>query len=126
MSNIEKKLDALINALGFDVEVIQTNIVSPPKNEREGFGSGIGIGSCRPAHIINNYKLTKRDEPVMPIGGIGQDSTNKPPIGIPPKSIHDGVREEEIISAMIRYLKAKKAVPDSWFTELYELQGAKQ
>ena len=60
MSNIEKKLDALINALGFDVEIIQTNVLFSPKNEREGFGSGIGIRPCLPAHIINNYKLTKR------------------------------------------------------------------
>jgi hypothetical protein len=65
MSNIEKKLDALIDALGFDVEVIQTNIVSPPKNEREGFGGAIGMGSRPPSHIIYNYKFTKRDEPVV-------------------------------------------------------------
>jgi hypothetical protein len=113
MNNIEKKLDALINALGFDLIEEPVFMANPDGTDK--------------VHIRTDIKLTKRDEPTVDNKSwIGQGPANKPPIGIPPKSIHDGAREEEIISAMIRYLKAKKVIPVSWLTELYELQGARQ
>ena len=49
MDNIEKKLDALIGALGFDVERINVN---PRKNDRF------------PSDPIYDYKLTKRKDPL--------------------------------------------------------------
>jgi hypothetical protein len=47
MNNIEKKLDALIDALGFDVEMIDVN---PRKYDRY------------PSEPIYDYKLTKRED----------------------------------------------------------------
>jgi hypothetical protein len=121
MNNTEKKLDALIDALGFDVEKVVTT-VHPPHFTDMYIEQG-------PVHTVN-YKFTKRDAPVVDDSikvsdWIGQGPANKPPLGIPPKTIHDGLREEEIISAMIRYLKDRKAIPDSWRTELDTLQAAR-
>jgi hypothetical protein len=47
MNNTEKKLDALIDALGFDAEQVNVN---PRRHDRY------------PSEPIYDYKLTKRDE----------------------------------------------------------------
>jgi hypothetical protein len=104
MNNTEKKLDALIDALGFDVEEV---------NEQS-----IPTGQIIVAH---DYKLTKRDEPA---DDEPQENANRPPIGLTPQYIHDASREEEIISAIIRYLKTGKPIPPDWTAELRRLQVA--
>tara|TARA_R110000787_G_scaffold86785_2_gene184958 strand:- start:219 stop:638 length:420 start_codon:yes stop_codon:yes gene_type:complete len=69
MSNTEKKLDALIDALGFDVEQINVN---PRKNDRF------------PSEPIYDYKLTDRG--VKTTKGVSDylrecfDGNNKPPV----------------------------------------------
>lgn len=81
MSNIEKKLDALIDALGFDVEEIETRIQSPiPKNigeleifysrghELDSSGGDYKRGpeDCyyTNEYDITNYKLTKKSQTI--------------------------------------------------------------
>jgi hypothetical protein len=129
MNNTEKKLVALINALGFDVE--EKHVFDADAYQRQCCVYSLTcLKAKKEDHIHPEFKFTKRDVPVVDDSiklsdWIGQGPANKPPIGIPPKSIHDGIREEEIISAMIRYLKDRKAIPDSWFTELYTLQAAR-
>jgi hypothetical protein len=124
MNNTDKKLDALIDVLGFDVEQVDVN---PRKHDRY------------PSEPIYDYKLIKRDKPVddEPVNhewtvdtntsyafdDEHTENANRPPLGLTPKSIHDGVREEEIISTMVRYLKVGKAIPDSWLSELNTLQA---
>jgi hypothetical protein len=128
MNNTEKKLDALIDALGFDFE---EKLMLYEANFRSSREVKNGIFKVNDGdHIHPEFKFTKRDVPAVDDSiklsdWIGQGPANKPPIGIPPKSIHDGLREGEIISAMVRYLKVRKAIPDSWFTELYTLQAAR-
>jgi hypothetical protein len=50
MNNTDKKLDALIDALGFDVEQVNVN---PRRHDRY------------PSEPIYDYKLTRRDEPTI-------------------------------------------------------------
>lgn len=47
--------------------------------------------------------------------------SDKPPIGLKPKEIHDRARKEEIPNAMMRYVAADKEIPQSWLDELYSL-----
>ena len=67
MSNTEKKLDALIDALGFDVEEVRLKI-KPEHLPLNGFGdhlydtSGTVNGYYLSTHVVD-YKLTKRIEP---------------------------------------------------------------
>jgi hypothetical protein len=146
MNNTEKKLDALIDALGFDVEEkhVFDNEAYTSANRR--------FNAIKENYIQPEFKFTKRDEPVEEnktitvshalnmlckrdrdiinsfnnndsVDDEPQENANRPPIGLTPKSIHDGVREEEIISAMIRYLKDRKAIPELWLSELNTLQA---
>ena len=59
MNNIEKKLDALIGALGFDVEEVMGDVF-------------VGCYSGRDIHNkqVINYRLTKRGEPVNHVGSL--------------------------------------------------------
>tara|TARA_R110000851_G_scaffold191384_2_gene342006 strand:- start:672 stop:1067 length:396 start_codon:yes stop_codon:yes gene_type:complete len=130
MNNTEKKLDALINALGFDVEEKHVLDGVAYWDQCRAYSGLLHLKANKEDHIHPEFKFTKRDAPVdddsiKVSDWIGQGPANKPPLGIPPKTIHDGLREEEIISAMIRYLKDRKAIPDSWRTELDALQAAR-
>jgi hypothetical protein len=107
MNNIEKKLDALIDALGFDAVEIPV------------FMAGHDVFSKAP--IRTDIKITKRDVPVAS----APTEANKPPIGLKPKRIHNLAREDEIISAMIRYLKDRKPIPPTWLNELRSLQTSR-
>lgn len=65
MTNTEKKLDALIDALGFDVEEVRLKI-KPEHLPLNGFGhhlydtSGTVNGYYLSTHVVD-YKLTKRN-----------------------------------------------------------------
>jgi hypothetical protein len=133
MNNTEKKLDALIDALGFDVE--KKHVFDADAYQRQCCVYALTcLKANKEDHIQPEFKFTKRDEPVnhewtvdtntsYALDDEHTENANRPPLGLTPKSIHDGVREEEIISAMIRYLKDRKAIPDLWFSELYTLQA---
>lgn len=140
MNNTEKKLDALIDALGFDVEQIRTRNNETYNHDLKVYRGMLGMMPANGRdYIRTEFKLTKRDKPVddEPVNhewtvdtntGYAFDdkhtkNANRPPLGLTPKSIHDGVREEEIISTMVRYLKVGKAIPDSWLSELNTLQA---
>jgi hypothetical protein len=119
MNNTEKKLDALIDALGFDFE--EKHVFDADAYQRQCCVYALTcLKANKGDHIHPEFKFTKRhkavdDEP--------QENANRPPLGLTPKSIHDRVREEEIISAMVRYLKVRKAIPDSWLSELNTLHA---
>jgi hypothetical protein len=108
MNNTEKKLDALINALGFDIVETPIFMISPD--------------AIHKVHIRTDFKLVKRD---VAVDDEPQENANRPPIGLTPKHIHDASREEEIISAITRYLKAGNPIPPDWTTELRRLQVAR-
>ncbi len=67
MNNTEKKLDALIDALGFDVEEVVTTVHPPFSIMKACFTDR--YNQQGPVHTVN-YKLTKRDKPVynVPVG----------------------------------------------------------
>ena len=44
--------------------------------------------------------------------------SEKPPLGITPRYIHDEHRAREIIFALLRYLDAGKPIPREWLEEL--------
>lgn len=50
----------------------------------------------------------------------------KPPIGLTPKVIHDGMRIDEIINAVERYLCAGLHVPPEWVAEYNELVSKRE
>lgn len=45
----------------------------------------------------------------------------KPQIGIVPRWLHDQLRQQELMSAIIRYIDAGKTVPVEWVEEFNEL-----
>ena len=53
----------------------------------------------------------------------GYTPTEKHPIGLKPKWLHDQQRQIEIMDAMMRYLKANKKIPQEWMDELYKLSS---
>jgi hypothetical protein len=59
MNNTEKKLDALIDALGFDVEEVVTTVHPPFSIMKAAFTDR--YNQQGPVHTVN-YKLAKRDE----------------------------------------------------------------
>jgi hypothetical protein len=133
MNNTEKKLNALIEALGFDVE--ENHVFNEESYRHAAWCLNGAVKVNKENYIHPEFHFTKRDEAVIckinPRDTM-QDTmqeikgrASKPPIGLKPKTVHDGDREVEIINAMIRYLKAKKPIPDSWSTELWALQSAR-
>tara|TARA_R110000822_G_scaffold18357_5_gene60718 strand:- start:3517 stop:3912 length:396 start_codon:yes stop_codon:yes gene_type:complete len=130
MNNTEKKLDALIDALRFDVEETKTfdsdDVIKWSNRWKTLEGLGVSfVPPDRPKPTVK-YKFTKRDELVDydPQENANRP-TNSPPIGLAPKYIHDELREGEIISAMIRYLNTGKPIPPDWTGELRDLQVAR-
>ena len=51
-------------------------------------------------------------------------SENKPPLGLKPRNILMQERALDIISAMERYVRADKPIPDEWFDELRDIYGS--
>lgn len=49
------------------------------------------------------------------------DTTKKSPLGLKPRSIHDGVRLYEIKAAIVRYMDADRPIPVEWVQEYNEL-----
>lgn len=47
--------------------------------------------------------------------------TNKPPLGLKPRWLHEKQRVKEICDAMERYAQARMPVPVEWITELKDL-----
>jgi hypothetical protein len=70
MNNTEKKLDALIDALGFDVEEIVTTVHPPFSIMKACFTDR--YNQQGPVHTVN-YKLTKRkdERPLIKAHSIG-------------------------------------------------------
>jgi hypothetical protein len=67
MNNTEKKLDALIAALGFDVEVIHTTTLSgQPLQKPEINSPFVKVSAEEVRNIVHkvDYKLTKRKDPL--------------------------------------------------------------
>jgi hypothetical protein len=71
MNNTEKKLDALIDALGFDVEQIRTRDNETYNHDLKAYGGMLGMMPANGRdYIRTEFKLTKRDKPVdnTPVG----------------------------------------------------------
>lgn len=49
------------------------------------------------------------------------ENSQKPPIGLKPRYIHDGERIDEILCAIERYTDANMPIPKSWVNELRDL-----
>ena len=49
------------------------------------------------------------------------ENSQKPPIGLKPRYIHDGERIDEILRAIERYTDANMPIPRSWVNELRDL-----
>lgn len=45
----------------------------------------------------------------------------KPPLGLTPRFIRDEQRIDEIVSAIERYITARKEIPSAWIEEYNEL-----
>lgn len=45
----------------------------------------------------------------------------KPPLGLPPRQLHECSRIDEIYAAIGRYIDASKQIPKEWTVELLEL-----
>ena len=52
-----------------------------------------------------------------------RESSNKPPLGIAPKELHDKERAMSLCLAIGRFLEADTEVPEEWLHELGELCG---
>tara|TARA_R110000772_G_C13203340_1_gene430288 strand:- start:359 stop:970 length:612 start_codon:yes stop_codon:yes gene_type:complete len=113
MNTTEKRINALIDALGVDLE--ENDILLGVKFI-EGKSPVVNDKNVNHVWELDTNTCHAFEDNL-------NENINKPPFGLTPKSIHDGIREEEIISAMIRYLKDRKPIPEAWFTELYTLQA---
>ena len=70
MNNIEKKLDALIDALGFDVEVVGSKAKMNKYDLNSALDANNPLGIIRVSDSTIEYKLTKRkviDRLVVPL-----------------------------------------------------------
>jgi hypothetical protein len=67
MNNCEKKLDALIDALGFDVEVNTTYTSIYKKKDVNCSGDPVNGAMPERMYEKTNYKLTKRKENNLPV-----------------------------------------------------------
>ena len=52
------------------------------------------------------------------------ENSQKPPIGLKPRYIHDSERIDEILCAIERYTDANMSIPKSWVNELRDLLKA--
>ncbi len=52
------------------------------------------------------------------------ENSQKPPIGLKPRYIHDSERIDEILYAIERYTDANMSIPKSWVDELRDLLKA--
>lgn len=48
-------------------------------------------------------------------------NSQKPPLGLKPRYIHDSQRIDEILCAIERYTDANMSIPKSWVEELRDL-----
>lgn len=51
-------------------------------------------------------------------------TTERPPLGLRPRYIVDGLRIQEILVAMTTFASAGKQIPQAWITELDSLNSA--
>lgn len=56
--------------------------------------------------------------------GEKMENSQKPPVGLKPRYIHDGERIDEILCAIERYTDANMSIPKSWVEELRKLLKA--
>lgn len=49
------------------------------------------------------------------------ENSQKPPVGLKPRYIHDSERIDEILYAIERYTDANMSIPKSWIEELRDL-----
>jgi hypothetical protein len=74
MNNTEKKLDALIDALGFDVEEIRTRDNEAYNHDLRAYGGMLGMMPANGRdYITTEFKLTKRDKTVHDSSVTGND-----------------------------------------------------
>jgi len=59
--------------------------------------------------------------PLSVLESLSRESSEKPPLGLVPKSIHDHHRVVEIIKAMNRYAEVGRYPELAWVDELLEL-----
>jgi hypothetical protein len=45
----------------------------------------------------------------------------KPPLGLMPKKIHNELRLNDIVAAIVRYMNNKEQIPEEWIKEYNEL-----
>lgn len=50
----------------------------------------------------------------------------KPPLGIKPKIFWEEERRRDLIEAILRYAKARHAIPHQWIKELIDLGGIEE
>jgi len=82
-----------------------------------------GVGKSKyQEDLIKKYKEKNPEKIVVsfPVG-IGKGFSEKPPLGIIPKDIHNHNRLNDINEAINRYLEAKKDIPAEWLIEKREL-----
>ena len=49
--------------------------------------------------------------------------TERPPIGVRPRYVHDQSRLSELFQAVLRYMTSGCAIPQEWIEEIDELMG---
>jgi hypothetical protein len=53
-----------------------------------------------------------------------QNESQKPPVGIKPRHLHDDARMRDIHAAMGRYIESSKQIPAEWTKEMLDLSKA--
>ena len=75
---------------------------------------------AREFELNDSVPASKNDEDEYPDTNEGV-KTDKPPIGIKPRRIHDFQRLTELFAAVLRYMEAEKKVPGEWVDEIRDL-----
>jgi hypothetical protein len=95
MNNIEKKLDALIDALGFDVEELQVEVPILRMSTDE-----------KSTAYTTNYKLTKREPVKQPLDADSFGDKSGDIVSIPPRAFAEAAKKDLARGVDIRSSKS--------------------
>jgi hypothetical protein len=120
---LSSKMDIKVCVSNFQVFGVKVMLDKPVDKDESNYGymkqiKELVIKSGIPKSVI--YDLI---EGAAPVDDAPTEKANKPPLGLRPATMA-GIRGEEIITAIIRYSKDKKPIPEAWATELYSLWTA--
>lgn len=111
----KEALDAL-QRKGYDAEGFERFTVDSVGWSEVGFFGNVngstGFTESKDYFTERPYALLRDTKPEL----------ERPPVGLAPAYIWKSLRVKDILAAMVRYHGAGKTIPDSWISELSELQ----